>query len=91
MVLGLAGATALVTGALSLAKPSSNLPVPASAITASLGCIAGALAVIRFVSPPDDLSLELGAWLGLLACLGIALGGYYGMQEERGTAHGAAR
>jgi formate hydrogenlyase subunit 3/multisubunit Na+/H+ antiporter MnhD subunit len=85
-VLALAGATALVSGAVSLAKPYSAFPIPASVTTASVGSIAGVLALIRLVNPPDDLSLQLGAWLGLLACAGIVVGGYYGMQEERGTA-----
>jgi hypothetical protein len=82
IVLGVAGATALICGAVSLARPYAAFPVPASAITASIGCLAAALALIRLLSPPDDLSPQLGAWLGLLACIGIAIGGYYGMQEE---------
>lgn len=83
IVLGLAGATALISGAVSLAKPYTAFPVPASVVTTSIGCLAAALVLIRVLNPPDDLSPQLGAWLGLLACVGIAIGGYYGMQEER--------
>ncbi len=41
------------------------------------------LIVIRLINPPGggDANLEVGAWLGLIAAAGVALGGYLGMQE----------
>jgi hypothetical protein len=43
------------------------------------------LIAYRLLNPPGSgLGLEYGAWLGLIAAAGVTLGGYFGMQEERG-------
>jgi hypothetical protein len=92
--------TALAAIGLALLAASDSdmgLPVAASAIVAGLGILSVVLIVISIISPPDfgfDLSgtgiehtRKIGVWLGLLATLGVAVGGFMAMQEE-GTSFG---
>ncbi|HYU60110.1 MAG TPA: hypothetical protein VEK39_05070 [Solirubrobacterales bacterium] len=67
---------------------SVNLPVAASALTAGLGILATLLVLYRIIDPPSDADREFGVFLGLIACAGIAVGGWLSMQEE-GTSFGA--
>jgi len=57
---------------------------------AVLGSVTGAALVYRVLidppSPNSVVDLKLGAFLGLLSALGIALGGYESMREERARA-----
>ncbi len=64
-----------------------NLPVAGSAITAGLGILATLLVLYRIINPPGDFDREYGVFLGLIACAGIAIGGWLAMQEE-GTSFG---
>ena len=61
--------------------------VAASVLTATAGTvalIALALRVLVFQPGPNDLVvLRYGAWLGLLAALVLALGGWWAMKDER--------
>jgi hypothetical protein len=66
---------------------SVNLPVAASAITTGLGLIATLLVLYRIIDPPGGADREIGVYLGLLACVGITIGGWLAMQEE-GTTFG---
>jgi hypothetical protein len=64
---------------------SVSYPVAGSTVATLFGSIALVLIAYRLVNPPGSgLDLEVGAWLGLIAVAGITLGGYLGMQEERG-------
>ena len=74
-----------------------GLPVAASAIVAGLGVLSVVLIIISIISPPDfgvdlsgtgiDHTRKIGVWLGLLAAIGVAYGGWRAMQEE-GTSYG---
>ena len=76
---------------------SVNLPVAGSALVAGLGILCVLLILYRIIDPPGegdipdgfDISIarEIGVFLGLIAAVGIAYGGYLGMQEE-GTSFG---
>jgi hypothetical protein len=75
-----------------------GLPVALSAIVTALGIISVILVFISIISPPDydipgvagtalagaevETSIKIGVILGLLATIGITVGGYLGMQEE---------
>ncbi len=73
---------------------SVNAPVAISAITAGLGILSVLLILFRIISPPDldiggfgldtgfDVGRKIGVYLGLLASIGIAYGGWQAMQEE---------
>jgi len=82
LVLALAGATALVFGIATIVRPTGAFTVPASSVAAGLGALATLLVLIRLFSPPDDLSVRGGAWLGLVSCLAIGVAGWLGMGEE---------
>ena len=92
-----------VVAAVSLALISASdsevgLPVAVSTVVAGLGILSVVLIVISIVSPPDfgldlsgtavDHTRKIGVWLGLLAAIGVAYGGWRAMQEE-GTSFGS--
>lgn len=64
---------------------SVNLPVAASALTAGLGILATLLVLYRIIDPPFGADREFGVFLGLIACAGVAAGGWMSMQEEGTT------
>jgi hypothetical protein len=70
--------------------------LPLSTITAGIGGLAVLLVLFRIISPPGfdipdnsgiDVGRDIGVFLGFLAALGVAAGGYMAMQEE-GTTFG---
>lgn len=80
---------------LSAAQANVNLPVAASAITAALGILATLLVLYRIIDPPElaagfDTTRKIGVFLGLIASVGIAVGGWLAMQEEGTTFGGEA-
>jgi hypothetical protein len=97
-VLVVAIAVALVNVFLRLSDSDYEPPISLNVAVAVLGGIATLLILFRVISPPDlgsyggvdfDATREFGLFLGLLAAIGIAYGGYRGMQEE-GTTFGDA-
>jgi Tfp pilus assembly protein PilZ len=62
---------------------SVSYPVAGSAMATGAGALAFVLVLYRLIDPPGGggVDRELGAWLGLLACAGMMLGGYLGMEE----------
>jgi hypothetical protein len=78
-------------------EAEAGLPVAAGAIVAGLGILSVVLIIISIISPPDfgagdisgiDHTRKIGVWLGLIAAIGVAYGGWRTMQEE-GTSFGA--
>jgi hypothetical protein len=70
------------------AQRTVAVPVALAGMTALAGMIALVLAGVRVlleVSPggPIDTSREPGAWLGLAAAAGLAVGGWVAMRDER--------
>ena len=90
LVLLLAVVVSVTTAVMAAASSGVNLPVAGSALTAGLGVLATVLVLYRLINPPGDQDVErdIGAWLGLLACAGIAIGGWLAMQEEGGAPAG---
>jgi hypothetical protein len=86
LVLLLAVLVSVGTAVMAAASSGVNLPVAGSALTAGIGVLATVLVLYRLINPPgdQDVEREIGAWLGLLACAGIAIGGWLAMQEEGG-------
>jgi hypothetical protein len=66
-----------------LFRISVSYPVAGSSVAAGLGFVAVVLIVIRMINQPGgtDSSLEIGAWIGLIAAAGVAVGSYLGMQD----------
>lgn len=77
--------------AIRLADAAVEPPVSMNAVVAALGGLSVLLIVYRMINTPDagsfpgvsvDVGLAVGIFLGLLAAVGIAFGGYRAMQEE---------
>jgi hypothetical protein len=80
-----AAVAGLSVGVCLLFRISVSYPVAGSTVATLFGAIALLLVAYRLLNPPGSgLDLEIGAWLGLLASAGVALGGYLGMQEPSG-------
>ena len=92
IVLFLTVAAAIGLALISASQTEMGLPVAASAVVAGLGILSVVLIIISIISPPDfgaDLSgtgiehtRKIGVWLGLIAAIGVAYGGWRAMQEE---------
>jgi hypothetical protein len=81
---------------ISASQTEVGLPVAASSVVAGLGILSVVLIIISIISPPDfgasdvsgiDHTRKIGVWLGLIAAIGVAYGGWRAMQEE-GTSFG---
>jgi hypothetical protein len=75
------------------ARVSVAFPVAASVITTTLGLLAVVFLLYRIVNQPgpnDVVSVEYGAWLGVVAALGIFFGGFLAMRDEGTTLDDAA-
>jgi hypothetical protein len=73
----------LSVGIVILGRISVSYPVAGSSVAAGLGAIALVLIAYRLINPPGDgdVDREVGAWIGLIAAAGVAIGGYLGMQD----------
>jgi hypothetical protein len=82
---------ALAVAALRLTDSTYEPPVSMNAVVAVLGGLSVLLILFRIVDPPSfgsfggvsvDGTVEIGIFLGLIAAVGIAYGGYLAMKEE---------
>jgi hypothetical protein len=97
--------TALIAIAMAVTAASDGalgLPVALSAILTALGIISVILVIISIISPPNydvpgvlgggeiDTSVKIGVFLGLIAAIGVTVGGWLAMQEEGASFAGEA-
>jgi hypothetical protein len=79
----------------------ARVSISLSVITTVLGGLSAVVIFIYILSPPGipgigeatfdiELTREFGVWLGLIAAIGVAIGGYLAMQEEGTSFAGAA-
>jgi hypothetical protein len=98
IVLFITVAAAIGLALISASQTEVGLPVAASALVAGLGIVSAILIFYRIIDTPGDLGLageafdievvrKIGVWLGLIAAIGVAYGGWRAMQEE-GTSFG---
>jgi hypothetical protein len=88
LVLMLAVISGVGLAVLAAAQPNVQLPVAASAITAGIGILGAVFVIYRVLDPIlVGADREIGLYLGLVAVVGIAIGGWMAMQEE-GTTFG---
>ena len=62
------------------------LPVALGVITTTLGLAASLLVLYRILNQPgpnDMIDVAAGAWVGLAACLGVFLGSWLALSDER--------
>jgi len=83
IVLLVLAALAILDALAPLARAGSPVPEGAGRAVVPLGVLAAAAVAYRMISPPSaaggalDLSLALGAWLGLLGALTMVTGGMW--------------
>jgi hypothetical protein len=92
IVLFLTALAGIALAILAITQSDVDLPVAMSAIATGLGVLAVLLVLFRIISPPDfgagdfgldiDADRSIGVFLGFLAALGVAVGGWMAMQEE---------
>jgi hypothetical protein len=75
--------TALALAFTQVLRSAPAVPVTLSVFVTVLGALTVILLVIRLLTTGS--SLEVGAWLGLLAAIAITLGGFLSMREEDGS------
>ena len=80
---------------ISASQTEVGLPVAASAVVAGLGILSVILILFRIIDTPGDtgaasailgqevdVTRNIGVWLGLIAAIGVAYGGWRAMEEE---------
>ena len=85
LILAIAALTAIGLALLTATRRSPALPVAASVITATLGALATLLVFYRILNQPgpnEFVDVKFGAFLGFLAALAIAAGGWRSMRDE---------
>jgi hypothetical protein len=74
---------AIAQAVLTATQGSPALPVAASVITTAAGGLGTLLVLYRIVNPPGpEVNPSYGAFLGLIAVAGVAVGGFLAMREE---------
>jgi hypothetical protein len=87
IILALTALAAIGLAVITAARRSPALPVAASVITTTLGALATLLVLYRILNQPgpnDFVEVKLGAFLGFLSVLAIAVGGFRSMRDEEG-------
>ncbi len=79
LVAGLAG---VILWCVTAAYSTVGVPVGTSALTAIGGAVASLVLSLRLVFPPEGAERLFGVWPGLLACLGVTVGGVLAMRDE---------
>jgi hypothetical protein len=74
---------ALVRAVMGLLGDGADFPLAPMA-TALLGGVGTLLILYQVFDTPGDADRKIGLFLGLIACAGVAVGGYLSMQEDLG-------
>jgi hypothetical protein len=87
LILALTALSGIALAVLTASRRSPALPVAASVITSTLGALATLLVFYRILNQPgpnEFLEVKLGAFLGFLSVLAVAVGGYLAVRDEEG-------
>lgn len=69
---------------LTASQPTPAVPLALNGLIALMGTIAAVLALIRVLALPDAAEArDIGVWLGLAGALGVGIGGWVAMRDER--------
>jgi hypothetical protein len=84
VLLAAAAVFGIVTLLATASQPVPAVPIFLDALMALAGIIASVLVLVRVAFLPDGAdSREWGLWLGLVGALGIAVGGWISMRDQR--------
>jgi formate hydrogenlyase subunit 4 len=82
VLLAAAGLAGVVLALLSATHSKTDVPIAGAALTVLAGVIAILLVVYGLLDPIDDLSREVGLFLGLVGALGLAVGACVAIRVE---------
>ncbi|MGH2989288.1 MAG: hypothetical protein ACRDMA_05390 [Solirubrobacterales bacterium] len=85
LLAAVAGILAGVRGLAAAARPRGRAAVGATAVTAALGTIASLLVFYRVLNPIGEAAREYGLYIGLLAAIGVAAGGWLAISDGGGA------
>ena len=88
VLLAVTAAGGIAIGLVAATRPAPAPLVAAAVITTALGLITTLLLISRIVNQPGDnaeVTVEIGAWLGLLACAGVVAGAIRTIRDEGTT------
>ncbi len=86
LILALTAVAGIGLAVLTASRRSPALPVAASVITSTLGALATLLVLYRILNQPgpnEFFDVKVGAFLGFLSVLAIAVGGWRAMRDEQ--------
>jgi hypothetical protein len=86
VVLVLIGLLAIGLAVLQATRDSPAMPVGAGVLTVVFGALAVLLVVYRLIDQPGPnelIEVRTGAWVGLVAAIVIAIGGWESVRDER--------
>lgn len=78
-------------GVAALARHGGRSPIGATAVTAGLGAVAALLVLYRVINPIGEAGREYGIFIGLIAALGIAAGGWLSLEQSERASTGSGR
>jgi hypothetical protein len=82
LVVLLAALFALASWVTTAAYRTVAVPVAVSSLAALVGTLALVVVVVRAAVPPDATTRLSGLWVGLVAVLGVAMGGWLAVRDE---------
>jgi hypothetical protein len=85
LILALTAVSGIALAVVTASRRSPALPVALSVITSALGALATLLVFYRILNQPGPnqfFDVKLGAFLGFLSVLAIAVGGWLAMRDE---------
>jgi hypothetical protein len=87
VILALTALSGIGVAVLTASRRSPALPVAAGVLTSTLGALALLLVFYRILNQPGPnqfVEVKLGAFLGFLCVLAVAVGGYRAIRDEEG-------
>jgi hypothetical protein len=69
-------------GVAAVARQGGRSPIGATAVTAGLGAVAALLILYRVINPIGEAGREYGIFIGLIAAIGIAAGGWLSLEQS---------
>jgi hypothetical protein len=88
VLLLLAALGGIRAGVAAVARQGGRSPIGATAVTAGLGAVAGLLVLYRVINPIGEAGREYGIFIGLIAAIGIAAGGWLSLEQGERTGRG---
>lgn len=91
LILLVAALGGIRAGVAAVARQAGRSPIGATAVTTALGAIAVLLILYRVINPIGEAGREYGIFIGLIAAIGIAAGGWLSLERGEGVSRTGGR